>query len=90
MEIVQRCPANELIRATVGGEPLDAERTYALATNGFVVGSDVWPSLGREHVAEKFGPQYEAVVEYAREVGVAPELDGRLRTVAETVESDAE
>ncbi|UPW00274.1 5'-nucleotidase C-terminal domain-containing protein [Halorussus gelatinilyticus] len=62
----------------VGGESLDPRTEYALATNGYVVDTDEFPAIGREHVTETVGVQYEALVEYARTVGVDAELDGRI------------
>lgn len=64
----------------VGGELLDreADAEYTLATNGYVVDTDEFPSIGREHVTERWGVQYDALAEYAREEGVEAELDGRI------------
>ena len=62
----------------VDGDPLDPEAEYALATNQYVVGSDEFPAISPDHVIEAVGLQYDALVEYARELGVGAERDGRI------------
>ena len=62
----------------VGGDPLDPDAEYALATNQYVVGTDEFPAISPDHVIEAVGLQYDALVEYAREVGLAAERDGRI------------
>lgn len=65
----------------VGDEPLDDGAEYALATTEYVVETDEFPAASPDHVIDRWGVQYDALVEYAREVGVAPELDGRIEVV---------
>ncbi len=72
-----------LTSLTVGGDSVDPDATYTLATNRFVLASTDWfPTLSIGHSVATHGPQYEALVDYARTVGVGPELDGRIRDVA--------
>ena len=63
----------------VGGEPLEDAASYRVAaTEYFVVTDHLYPELAREHVVDEHGVQYDAIVAYAREVGVDPTLDGRV------------
>ncbi|WP_129112630.1 bifunctional metallophosphatase/5'-nucleotidase [Halegenticoccus tardaugens] len=78
MRIVWDRAADELVEATVGGDPVARDETYTVATNGFVVGSTPFSALTADHVVADHGVQYDAVVEYAREAGIDPTLDGRL------------
>jgi 2',3'-cyclic-nucleotide 2'-phosphodiesterase (5'-nucleotidase family) len=69
----------------VGGQPLDADRTYSVAVSDYLLHTDdEFPSLGEDHRVSVVGIQYEILVEYAREEGVDPEVEGRV------VEVDAE
>jgi len=72
--------AGELRSARVGGDPVDVDASYDLATTEFFVANDeLFPAFGPAAVVEHCGPQYEAVVEYVRETGLDPELEGRVR-----------
>ncbi|WP_135830116.1 bifunctional metallophosphatase/5'-nucleotidase [Halorussus halobius] len=63
----------------VGGEPLDPARTYSVALSDYVLHTDdEFPSLREAHRVAEAGIQYEVLVEYAREAGLAPELEGRI------------
>ncbi|WP_436928166.1 bifunctional metallophosphatase/5'-nucleotidase [Halosimplex amylolyticum] len=80
--------AGELREARVDGERIDPESSYAVATTAFFVASDrLFPALGPENVVDRWGRQYEAVVEYVRETGLDPEIDGRVRRP--TLDEDA-
>jgi 2',3'-cyclic-nucleotide 2'-phosphodiesterase (5'-nucleotidase family) len=69
----------------VGGQPLDADRIYSVAVSDYLLHTDdEFPSLGEDHRVSVVGIQYEILVEYAREEGVDPEVEGRV------VEVDAE
>jgi 2',3'-cyclic-nucleotide 2'-phosphodiesterase (5'-nucleotidase family) len=61
----------------VGGDPVDPDETYSLATTGYVVGADEFPTLGPDRVADTWGVQYEAVVEYARSEGLKRAMESR-------------
>jgi 2',3'-cyclic-nucleotide 2'-phosphodiesterase (5'-nucleotidase family) len=84
-------PDGESVRSvTVGGEPLDEERYYTLATPEYLLHSDhEFPTLDEHHRAGESGIQHEVVADYAREFGVAAEIEGRMR-VADTPTASAE
>jgi 2',3'-cyclic-nucleotide 2'-phosphodiesterase (5'-nucleotidase family) len=66
----------------VAGEPLDDDRTYSVALSDYVLHTDdEFPSLGEEHRVETAGVQYDVLVEYVRETGIAPEIEGRIHAV---------
>jgi 2',3'-cyclic-nucleotide 2'-phosphodiesterase (5'-nucleotidase family) len=68
-----------LVEATVDGEPLDPDRTYTLATSGYCLWSDLeFPALTPDHRGPELDTQYEVLAAYAREKGIAPQLDGRV------------
>ncbi|WP_134672156.1 bifunctional metallophosphatase/5'-nucleotidase [Halorussus marinus] len=63
----------------VDGDPLDPDRTYSVALSDYVLHTDdEFPSLGEDLRVERHGIQYEVLVEYARETGVDPTVDGRI------------
>ncbi|WP_158056384.1 bifunctional metallophosphatase/5'-nucleotidase [Halorussus halophilus] len=68
----------EIREIRIGGDPLDSEATYTLATTGYVLIADEFPALSWDDRESSWGVQYDALVEYAREVGVVAELDGRI------------
>jgi 2',3'-cyclic-nucleotide 2'-phosphodiesterase (5'-nucleotidase family) len=80
-------PAGTRVReVTVGGEALDPERTYTLATNSFMAGGgDGYEMLAGAPVLidEDSGPLHSTLVEETiRERSpIAPEVEGRIRTV---------
>jgi 2',3'-cyclic-nucleotide 2'-phosphodiesterase (5'-nucleotidase family) len=68
----------------VGGSPLDPDRTYTLATSDYLLYSDdEFPALDDHHRAATYDTQWRVVVEYARETGVDPVVDGRVRLANE-------
>jgi 2',3'-cyclic-nucleotide 2'-phosphodiesterase (5'-nucleotidase family) len=70
----------ELREVRVGGEPIESDESYELATTEFFVAHDeLFPAFGPADVVDQYGRQYGAVVEYVRETGLDPELDGRIR-----------
>ena len=83
-------PDGESVRSvTVGGEPLDDERYYTLATPEYLLHSgQEFPTLDEHHRAGESGIQHEVLADYAREVGVTAEIEGRMR-VADTAEPEA-
>jgi 2',3'-cyclic-nucleotide 2'-phosphodiesterase (5'-nucleotidase family) len=87
-ELVWDDAADELRSVRVRGDPVDPNATYEIATTEFFVANDeLFPAFGPDDVVERHGLQYEAVVEYVRETGLDPELDGRIRRP--TLEDDA-
>lgn len=69
--------AAELVEFTIGGDPVDPEATYAVATTEYVVDYDGIPITPADRV-EEHGAQYRAVVEFLRERDVEPALEGRV------------
>lgn len=68
-----------LVAATVAGEPVDPAGTYRVTTSKYFVETDhIFESFDDADVVDCHGPQYEAVVEYARARGVDPSVDGRI------------
>ncbi|MFC5366242.1 bifunctional metallophosphatase/5'-nucleotidase [Salinirubrum litoreum] len=82
-------PDGESVReVTVGGEPLDEERYYTLATPEYLLHSDhEFPTLDEHHRAGESGIQHEVVADYAREFGVTAEIDGRMRVADGAVDA---
>lgn len=71
---------NELIDARVGGEPIDPDRYYTVATSAYVLHSDhEFPTLQERHRAGEGGIQYEVLAEYARLFGLDATLEGRVQ-----------
>ena len=61
--------------------PLDPDGDYRLATNGYVVYTDEFETVGPADARELHGLQYEAFVAYGRETGLDPEIDDRVESV---------
>ncbi|MFC4450238.1 bifunctional metallophosphatase/5'-nucleotidase [Halorussus aquaticus] len=78
MSVVWNRDGRAVREVRVGGDSLDPEAEYALATNEYVVETDEFPGVTRADVTEVVGVQYDALVEYARESGVEASLDGRI------------
>ena len=78
MTVVWNSDDEAVHEVRVGGDSLEPKTEYTLATSGYVVDTDEFPAIGREHVIDQWGVQYDALVEYAREVGVSAEIDGRI------------
>ncbi|WP_254535161.1 bifunctional metallophosphatase/5'-nucleotidase [Halomarina litorea] len=71
--------ARELCGVTVGGDPLDPDATYTVATNDFLLRTPAeFPTLVPEHRIGTLDTQYEVLAAYAREEGIDPELSGRI------------
>ena len=70
----------ELAEVRVDGDALEADRRYTLATDAYLFETNhLLPAVGPDDRVETHGRHYEAFVEYARESGIAPELEGRVR-----------
>jgi 2',3'-cyclic-nucleotide 2'-phosphodiesterase (5'-nucleotidase family) len=78
MAVTYDAEAGEVLSVTVDGAPLDADGTYTLATDAYVTYSDAWP-VPLSASVDSFGRQFEVVADYAREVGVDVQLEGRIR-----------
>ncbi|MFC6785554.1 bifunctional metallophosphatase/5'-nucleotidase [Halobaculum halobium] len=73
----------ELIDARVGGEPIDSERLYRVATPEYLLHSDhEFPTIEERHRSGEHGIQHEVLAEYVRAHGIAPEIEGRIERVS--------
>jgi len=61
-----------------GRRPLDPDGEYRLATNGYVVYTEEFETVGPADVRELHGLYYDAIVTDARAGNLDPALDGRL------------
>jgi 2',3'-cyclic-nucleotide 2'-phosphodiesterase (5'-nucleotidase family) len=81
-ELVYDRAADELVEARVGGAPVEDDRRYTVALADYLLHSDdEFPVLGESHRIDTLDTQYEVLAAYAREVGVAPRVEGRVRRV---------
>jgi len=79
-----------LIDARVGGEPIDPERLYRVATPEYLLHSDhEFPTIEQRHRAGEHGIQHEVLAEYVREHGIAPEIEGRIERVSGNVSASS-
>jgi 2',3'-cyclic-nucleotide 2'-phosphodiesterase (5'-nucleotidase family) len=68
-----------VVDARVGGEPLDPDAIYRLATSDYLLHTtNEFPALGEDDRVATLDTQYEVLAAYARTVGIAPELEGRI------------
>ncbi|WP_336025088.1 bifunctional metallophosphatase/5'-nucleotidase [Halobellus salinisoli] len=75
--------ANELLAARVGGEAVDPDRRYTLATSAYLLHTDhEFPTLRERHRAGEGGIQYEVLADYARQFGLDTAVDGRVRRLS--------
>jgi len=69
----------ELRDASVGGEPIDPDGRYTIAVADYMVETDhVNAAFGEDDVVERHGLANQAIVDYAREVGIQPSIEGRI------------
>jgi 2',3'-cyclic-nucleotide 2'-phosphodiesterase (5'-nucleotidase family) len=82
VEVVWNPEREGIESVRVAGEPLDDDRIYSVALSDYVLHTDdEFPSLGEDHRIETAGVQYDVLVEFVRETGVAPEIEGRIDTI---------
>ncbi|WP_115863617.1 bifunctional metallophosphatase/5'-nucleotidase [Halorussus litoreus] len=63
----------------VGGEPLDPEQIYSVAVSDYLLHTDdEFPTLRESQRVAEAGIQYDVLVEYARETGLDPAIEGRI------------
>ncbi|MFD1687369.1 bifunctional metallophosphatase/5'-nucleotidase [Halobellus litoreus] len=75
--------AAELLDARVGGDPVDPDRRYTVATSAYVLHSDhEFPTLQERHRCGEGDIQFEVLAEYAREFGIDAAVEGRIRRVS--------
>jgi 2',3'-cyclic-nucleotide 2'-phosphodiesterase (5'-nucleotidase family) len=68
-----------IVEATVGGEPIDLDARYAVATSEYLLHSDhEYPTLEERHRVGEADIQYEVLAAFAREHGIDPEIEGRI------------
>jgi 2',3'-cyclic-nucleotide 2'-phosphodiesterase (5'-nucleotidase family) len=80
--VVFEAGARRIESVRIGGEPIDPAATYRLATSSYLLYTDhEFPTLEESHGVERGDLQYDVLVEYARERGIAPEIEGRIRFV---------
>ncbi|MFC6835411.1 bifunctional metallophosphatase/5'-nucleotidase [Halomarina ordinaria] len=71
--------ASEVLDLRVGGELVDDDRTYRLATNAYLtVAAHEFPTLTPAHCVGSAAVQYEVLADYARATGIDPEREGRV------------
>ncbi|MFB6084275.1 MAG: bifunctional UDP-sugar hydrolase/5'-nucleotidase [Halorientalis sp.] len=64
------------------GAPPSPEETYTVATTDYLLHTDhEFPVLDESHRVERLATQYEVLAAYAREHGIDPAVEGRIRTV---------
>jgi 2',3'-cyclic-nucleotide 2'-phosphodiesterase (5'-nucleotidase family) len=74
--------ANEIVEATVGGEPVDPDRLYRVATAEYLLHSDhEFPTIGERHRAGEFGIQHDVLAAHARDGGLDVAVEGRVEFV---------
>ncbi|KTG27560.1 bifunctional metallophosphatase/5'-nucleotidase [Haloferax profundi] len=80
---------DEVVEATVGGDPIDPERLYTLATSDYVLHStQEFPAATQAHRAGEFGIQHEELARYARDVGFDAAVEGRIERRTTTPAED--
>jgi len=68
-----------LLEARVRGEPVDDDATYRVAVSEFLLTTDAeFPTLTERNAVGRYDTQYEVLADYARTVGVDPELERRV------------
>ncbi|MGB9965182.1 bifunctional metallophosphatase/5'-nucleotidase [Halobacterium hubeiense] len=72
--------SDDLLDVRVGGEPVDPGATYSLATTDYLFYTDdEFPALDEAHRVDRLDVQHKVLAEYAREHGIDPEIEGRVR-----------
>ena len=68
----------------LNGTPVSADDTYTVATTDYLFHTDhEFPVLSDHHRVERLSTQYEVLAAYARERGIDPAVEGRIRHVDE-------
>jgi 2',3'-cyclic-nucleotide 2'-phosphodiesterase (5'-nucleotidase family) len=66
-------------RLHVGGRPIDPDATYTLATSEYLLTTSLeFPTLTESHRIRAAGRQYDALVAYAQDQELDPEIEDRL------------
>lgn len=70
---------DEVVAAFVGGEPIDPEASYTVATSDYLLHStQEFPAITQAHRGGEFEIQHDALARYAREVGFDAAVEGRI------------
>ncbi|RYJ14567.1 bifunctional metallophosphatase/5'-nucleotidase [Halogeometricum borinquense] len=89
VELVWDDDREAVVSARVGGEPVAPDSTYTVATSDYVLHTDhEFPTIEAHHRAAEGDIQYEVLADYAREVGITSETDGRIQRLSETAADD--
>ncbi|MDS0294633.1 bifunctional metallophosphatase/5'-nucleotidase [Halogeometricum luteum] len=79
----------DIVSARVGGEPIDPDATYEVATADYLLHSDhEFPTVEPRHRAAEGRIQHEVLADYAREFGLDAGVDGRIRRVSGRAAND--
>ncbi|PSP42564.1 bifunctional metallophosphatase/5'-nucleotidase [Halobacteriales archaeon QH_6_64_20] len=79
LRVVYDTTTESVAECSVGGEALDPDRTYSLATNAYLLGTPhEFPTLIPAHRVGVLDTQWKELAAYAREHGIAPHVDGRV------------
>jgi 2',3'-cyclic-nucleotide 2'-phosphodiesterase (5'-nucleotidase family) len=77
--VVYDTTTNTVLECSVGGEAIDPDRIYTLATNAYLLSTrHEFPTLTRAHRVAELDVQWKVLAAYAREHGIAPRIDGRV------------
>ncbi len=78
-ELVWNRAERDVESITVGGDTVSEDATYTVATTEYLLYTNQeFPALHEEHRVETDDVQYEVLVDYAREFGIDPEIEGRI------------
>ncbi|WP_418286292.1 bifunctional metallophosphatase/5'-nucleotidase [Halorubrum sp. DTA46] len=78
-EVVWDADTELIAEATVGGEPIDPDARYTVAVSEYLLHSEhEFPTLAQRHRIDEADIQYEVLAAYAREHGIATEIEGRI------------
>jgi len=73
-----------LASARVDGELVDPDATYTVATTDYLFYSDdEFPALDEHHRVDRLDVQHEVLAAYARQQGIDPRVEGRIRLHAD-------
>lgn len=79
MRVVYDEAAEELVSVTVGGEPVEDDRLYTVATAEYLLHSDFeFPVISERHRAGEHGLQHEVLADHIRDGGLDVSVEGRI------------
>jgi len=79
LRVVYDRSSHTIVECDVGGEALDSDRTYSLATNAYLLAArHEFPTLSPAHRVRALDTQWKELAAYAREHGISPRTDGRI------------